>query len=170
MFGDSQPARRRLAITIAALTCATASAACATGSGYPASVGGHDHGGDGYLECQAHTGPEPAVLLDWRTDPDEPHPEVSCVVGTGIRAGWWQWHEFSASDCTYVAVLLADGVDDDGNPSWSRRNAIEPVQLREGDLVIGYATADVGNWGPISGTSRAECFLEYLGDYLEDPR
>lgn len=92
------------------------------------------------------------------------------MVGTGIRAGWWQWHEFSASDCTYVAVLLADGADDDGNPSWSRRNAIEPVQLREGDLVIGYATADVGNWGPISGTARAECFLEHLGDDLENPR
>ena len=117
--------------------------------------------------CYAHAGPEPADLLDWRTDFDEPHPEVSCVVGEGILAGWWQWHEFSASDCTYVAVLPVDGPDEDGNPFWPRRNAIEPVQLHEGDLVVGYATVGVGSSGPVTATASAACYLEFLGPEVE---
>lgn len=89
------------------------------------------------------------------------------MVGEGILAGWWQWHEFSAPDCTYVAVLPVDGPDDDGNPFWSRRNATEPVQLREGDVVLGYATVGVGSSGPITATAHAQCFLEYLGAEIE---
>lgn len=145
---------RLLPAAIAVAFFATVSGACASDAGH------HVDAGPG---CKAHAGPEPADSLDWRTNFDEPHPEVSCVVGEGIRAGWWQWHEFSGPDCTYVAVLPVGGPDEGGNSFWSRRNAIEPVQLREGDVVVGYATVGVGNSGPISATAKAQCFLEYLG-------
>lgn len=160
MSSDLRPVRLLLTAVVAAVVMAIIGS-CASDAGH------HVDAGPG---CKAHAGPEPADLLDWRTDFDEPHPEVSCEVGEGILAGWWQWHEFSAPDCTYVAVLPIDGPDEDGNPFWSRRNAIEPMQLRQGDVVIGYATADVGNSGPISAIASAECFLEHLGTEAEHSR
>ncbi|WP_419946001.1 hypothetical protein [Candidatus Poriferisodalis sp.] len=154
MAGELVPVRRLLLAAIGAVVAMAVIGSCATDAG---------HHVDAEPGCRAHAGPEPADLLDWQTDYDQPHPAVSCVVGDGILAGWWQWHEFSAPDCTYVAVLPVEGPDEDGDLFWSRRNAIEPVQLRAGDVVVGYATVGVGNSGPISSTARAECFLEHIG-------
>lgn len=153
MIGDLRPVWRSFLAVLGAATLAAITGSCANDAAYHV---------DAAPGCRAHVGPEPAELLNWQTDYDRPHPAVSCVVGEGISAGWWQWHESSVPDCTYVAVLPVDGPDE-AVALWSRRNAIEPVQLREGDVVVGYATVGVGNSGPISSTARAECFLEYIG-------
>ncbi|WP_419553095.1 hypothetical protein [Candidatus Poriferisodalis sp.] len=118
--------------------------------------------GDTSWECRAHSGPEPVDLLDWRDEPGTQHPEVSCVVGEGILAGWWQWHELSATDCIFVVVDSGDEVDRHLHPSQSRRDAREPILLREGEIVEGYSES--GNTGSsfTAGISHPSCFLEHI--------
>lgn len=128
--------------------------------------------------CYAHSGPEPAELLDWRVKYSsaidssydysqggpqiQGHPEVSCEVGVGILAGWWQWHTMSSHDCAYLAVETADGAGPADDSDWSRLNPIEPILLSEGDVVVGYQTVGQDASRLIGATSHPECFLEYI--------
>ncbi|WP_419864852.1 hypothetical protein [Candidatus Poriferisodalis sp.] len=120
-------------------------------------------GQGGLWECRAHSGPEPAELLDWRSDHDEPHPDVSCRVGVGIRAGWWHWHELSGHECRHVAVSASATAELPEGQSRSRRDAREPILLNAGDVVTGFTTEDSGATGYIAATSISQCFLEFVG-------
>ena len=118
--------------------------------------------GDGSWECRAHRGPEPADRLDWRDDPNTSRPEVSCVVGVGISPGWWQWNEFSAPSCIYVVVDTGDELDQMLHRNQKRRDAREPILLREGEIVKGYSESKGESSSFIAGTSHPECFLEHI--------
>lgn len=117
----------------------------------------------GLWECRAHSGPEPAEALDWRSDFDEDHPDVSCRVGKGIRAGWWQWHGHSADECLHVAVSPSATAELPDGQARSRRDAREPIVLNEDDVVTGFTTEDSGSAGYIAATERPQCFLEFVG-------
>ncbi len=118
--------------------------------------------GDTSWRCKAHDGPEPADLLDWLDERGAPQPEVSCVVGEGILAGWWQWHELSATKCIYVAVDSGNKIDQYSHRSQSRRDATEPILLRAGEIVNGYSDTAGTDSSFIAGTSHPNCFLEHI--------
>lgn len=124
-----------------------------------------DVGQGGLWECRAHSGPEPVELLDWRTEHDKPHATVSCRVGVGIRAGWWQWHSFSSDGCRSVAVRPSATADLPDGQSRSRRDAREPIVLNDDDVVTGFTFADNGGSpeGVIAATTGPLCLLEFVG-------
>ena len=120
-------------------------------------------------QCRAHTGPEPVDRLDWRHVRYESSPEVSCVVGMGILPGWWQWHQFSAPSCIYVVVDTGDELDQALHPSQRRRDAREPIPLREGEIVKGYSDNGREFSRFIAATSHPECFLEHIAPEDQPP-
>ena len=113
-------------------------------------------------ECRAHSGPEPADRLDWSADFGSSHPEVSCEVGVGIVAGWWQWAEQSSPECIYVVVDTGDELDQQLHRSQTRRDARSPILLSEGEIVQGYADTEDEYSGFTAATSYPVCFLEYI--------
>lgn len=122
-----------------------------------------DVGQGGLWECRAHSGPEPVELLDWRTEHDKPHADVSCRVGVGIRVGWWQWHSVSADQCRSVAVRPSATAELPDGQSRSRRDARKPILLNEDDIVTGFTTEDAGGARYIAATTRSLCSLEFVG-------
>ena len=118
--------------------------------------------GGGAWECRAHMGPEPVDRLDWRDDSYTSRPQVSCEVGVGLLPGWWQWSEFSASRCIYVVVDPGDELDHLLRRGTTRRDAREPILLREGEIVEGYSDSKGESSSFIAGISHPECFLEHI--------
>lgn len=173
-----RPALWFFAATLAAGTAVATLVACAADveSGDGGSVRGRVE-----WPCYAHAGPEPAELLDWRVEfssmtdysqggPQiQGHPEVSCEVGVGIRAGWWQWHRLSSPGCGHLAVERADGAGSASSADRSQRDPIEPVLLSEGEVVVGYELVVQGDARFMAGTSFPECFLEHIALEEEPP-
>ncbi|WP_419838965.1 hypothetical protein [Candidatus Poriferisodalis sp.] len=151
MTGLRQLVQKRAPVAMAAILVASLLGACAE----PQSAG--------LWHCRAHSGPEPAELLDWQSDFGEDHPDVSCRVGEGIRAGWWRWHMLSADECRSVTVRPSATAELPEGQSRSRRDAREPIVLNVGDVVTGFTTEDSGESGLIAATSLGYCFLEYQG-------
>ena len=143
--------RRWLRVAVSAFALSAVLGACA------------DSQQGGLWHCRAHSGPEPAELLDWQSDLDEDHPDVSCRVGEGIRTGWWRWHALSADECRSVTVRPSATAELPEGQSRSRRNAREPIILNSGDVVTGFTTEDLEGSGSIAATSLGYCFLEYHG-------
>lgn len=164
--------RWSLAVALAVGVVSLMLGACATDAADRDGDGARNNAG---LPCYAHDGPEPADLLDWRVEfsstsdysqggPQiQGHAEVSCEVGIGILAGWWQWHELSSPDCEYVAVETPDGADSDGATDGSRIDPTEPILLNSGDVVAGIGMVIQDESRSMTGTNHPECFLEYLG-------
>ena len=113
-------------------------------------------------ECRAHSGPEPVDRLDWHGSFGSSQPEVSCEVGVGILAGWWQWTEQSSPECIYVAVDTGDELDQALHRSHTRRDARSPILLSEGEIVQGYSDSKDEYSGYTAATSYPVCFLEHI--------
>ncbi len=109
--------------------------------------------------CYAHVGPEPATQLDWSKASPDDHAGVSCVVGEGIAAGWWRWHNPSDT-CRY---LVTQDADDPDRHRLRRRDASELLLLTAGESVWGYS-ASADDLAPFTiSTTATQCILDFFG-------
>lgn len=84
---------------------------------------------------------------------------MSCVVGEGIAAGWWQWRN-PTDTCKDLVTEDADVTD---HQLVRRRDATDPLLLTEGESVWDYAESPE-NFAPFTVSSTLSmCILEYIG-------
>ena len=117
-----------------------------------------DATGEADWKCYAHDSPEPATELDWYVTTSEDHPDVSCVVGEGIAAGWWRWHDRWAG-CGFVVIQVAD---DPERLRLQRRDASEPILLTASESVAGYSDGEE-NFSPFTVSKTwPDCTLQLV--------
>ncbi len=108
--------------------------------------------------CYAHADPGLATELNWSSASPGDHADVSCVVGEGITAGWWQWRA-PGGDCAY---LVTQDADDPDRHRLRRRDAAEPLLLTAGESVWGYSESS-DSFAPFTiSTTVTQCVLQLV--------
>lgn len=108
--------------------------------------------------CYAHVDPELATELNWSSASPGDHADVSCVVGEGITAGWWQWRA-PGGNCAY---LVTQDADDPDRHRLRRRDATEPLLLTAGESVWGYSESS-DRFAPFTiSTTVTDCVLQLV--------